>query len=164
MNDNQMINHFPTHYELTRKDLMVKNVKRYRRELEREGSPLAARDATGRYIHLDFLPTTFMLPADYNLFVEEFRRNPNTTWILKPAGRSQGVGQELDNMFVHLTNVSIRTRRRSTNNVHGGKWPMRTLRLYLEGTRGKTSTDKLFTDITCAGGSLPQGCRSHHGV
>ncbi|ROT68069.1 tubulin-tyrosine ligase, partial [Penaeus vannamei] len=34
------------------------------------------------------------------------------------------------------------------NNVHGGKWPMRTLRLYLEGTRGKTSTDKLFTDIT----------------
>lgn len=48
---------------------------------------------TGRYIHLDFLPTTFMLPADYNLFVEEFRRNPNTTWILKPAGRSQGVGQ-----------------------------------------------------------------------
>lgn len=44
----RMINHFPTHYELTRKDLMVKNVKRYRRELEREGSPLAARDATGK--------------------------------------------------------------------------------------------------------------------
>ncbi|RXG69176.1 hypothetical protein Avbf_05370 [Armadillidium vulgare] len=33
-----------------------------------------------------------MLPADYNLFVEEFRRRPNTTWILKPAGRSQGAG------------------------------------------------------------------------
>lgn len=43
----RMINHFPTHYELTRKDLLVKNIKRYRRELEREGSPLAARDATG---------------------------------------------------------------------------------------------------------------------
>ena len=43
----RMINHFPTHYELTRKDLLVKNIKRYRRELEREGSQLAARDSTG---------------------------------------------------------------------------------------------------------------------
>ncbi|XP_076029175.1 tubulin tyrosine ligase-like 1B [Oratosquilla oratoria] len=230
MNDNQMINHFPTHYELTRKDLLVKNVKRHRRDLEREGSALAARDSSGRYIHLDFLPTSFMLPADYNLFVEEFRRNPNTTWILKPAGRSQGVGiflvnklaqikkwsrdtkssfnpalvkdtyvisryidnplliggkkfdlrmyvlvtsyrplkaylfksgfcrfctvryqqaaQELDNMFVHLTNVSIQKHGEEYNSVHGGKWPVRTLRLYLESTRGKERTDKLFADVT----------------
>ncbi|ROT68063.1 tubulin-tyrosine ligase [Penaeus vannamei] len=42
----------------------------------------------------------------------------------------------------------FRNTGREYNNVHGGKWPMRTLRLYLEGTRGKTSTDKLFTDIT----------------
>ncbi|XP_063843784.1 polyglutamylase complex subunit TTLL1-like isoform X2 [Scylla paramamosain] len=110
MNDNQMINHFPTHYELTRKDLLVKNIKRYRRELEREGSPLAARDATGRYIHLDFLPTTFMLPADYNLFVEEFRRNPNTTWILKPAGRSQGVGIFLVNKLAQIKKWSRDTK------------------------------------------------------
>ena len=31
---------------------MVKNIKRYRRDLERDGSPLAERDETGRYIHL----------------------------------------------------------------------------------------------------------------
>lgn len=37
-----------------------------------------------------------MLPADYNLFVEEFRRCPNTTWILKPAGKSQGVGEGIN--------------------------------------------------------------------
>ena len=43
-----------------------------------------------------------MLPADYNLFVEEFRRKPNTTWILKPAGKSQGVG----NIFSILTGKS----------------------------------------------------------
>ena len=47
-----MVCHFPNHYELTRKDCMVKNIKRYRRDLERDGSPLAERDETGRYIHL----------------------------------------------------------------------------------------------------------------
>jgi len=35
----------------------------------------------------DCIPVTFMLPADYNLFVEEFRKNPSTTWIMKPAGK-----------------------------------------------------------------------------
>jgi len=35
----------------------------------------------------DFIPQTYMLPADYNLFVEEFRKNPNTTWIMKPCGK-----------------------------------------------------------------------------
>lgn len=40
LNDSQMVNHFPNHYELTRKDLMVKNLKKYRRELEKEGSDL----------------------------------------------------------------------------------------------------------------------------
>jgi tubulin polyglutamylase TTLL9 len=32
----QRINHFPNHYELTRKDLLIKNLKRARRQLERE--------------------------------------------------------------------------------------------------------------------------------
>ena len=27
----------------------------------------------GRYLYLDFIPTTFILPADYNMFVEEYR-------------------------------------------------------------------------------------------
>ena len=47
MNDFQMINHFPNHYELTRKDTMVKNIKRYRRDLEREGNPLAEKSQEG---------------------------------------------------------------------------------------------------------------------
>ena len=47
-----LICHFPNHYELTRKDLMVRNIKRYRRELEHDGNPLAERDEHGHYIHL----------------------------------------------------------------------------------------------------------------
>ena len=80
LGDHQLINHFPNHYEITRKDLMVKNVKRYRKELQREG-----RDTSV----LDFVPTTFVLPGDYALFAEEYRRKPNTTWILKPSARAR---------------------------------------------------------------------------
>ena len=36
----------------------------------------------------DFVPVTYLLPADYTLFVEEFRRNPNAMWIMKPTSRS----------------------------------------------------------------------------
>lgn len=228
LNDNQVISHFPNHYELTRKDLMVKNIKRYRKDLEREGNALAEKDENGKYVHLDFIPVTFVLPADYNMFVEEFRKNPSSTWIMKPCGKSQGVGiflinklsqlkkwsrdsasfnpatvkesyvisryidnplliggrkfdlriyvlvtsfrplklyvyqlgfcrfchvkytcsvSELDNIFVHLTNVSIQKRGEEYNSVHGGKWTIQNLRLYLEGIRGKETTDKLFDKI-----------------
>lgn len=62
-----MINHFPNHYELSRKDLLVKNIKRYRKDLERDGSLLAEKSDVNsggtRYLYLDFVPTTFVLPA-----------------------------------------------------------------------------------------------------
>ena len=48
----RVINHFPNHMELTRKDLMVKNIKRYRKELDKENSPLTEKDEFGRFIHL----------------------------------------------------------------------------------------------------------------
>ncbi|KXJ10393.1 probable tubulin polyglutamylase TTLL1 [Exaiptasia diaphana] len=228
--DDQVINHFPNHYELTRKDLMMKNIKRYRKELEKDNNPLAEKDELGRYLHLDFIPVTFILPADYNLFVEEFRKYPSSTWIMKPTNRSQGKGiflinrlsqlkkwskdskgtplmhvtgrdaymisryidnplliggkkfdlriyvtvtsfrplkayvyrhgfcrfctvqynaslSELDNVFIHLTNVAIQKHGDDYNSQHGGKWTVKNLRLYLEGTRGKELTDKLFDDI-----------------
>ncbi|XP_063240257.1 polyglutamylase complex subunit TTLL1 isoform X2 [Bacillus rossius redtenbacheri] len=231
MNDNQMINHFPNHYELSRKDLLVKNIKRYRKELEREKDPLADRGGSGgRYLFLDFVPVTFVLPADYNMFVEEYRKNPQSTWIMKPCGKSQGAGiflinklsklkrwsresktpfnptlvkesyvisryidnplliggkkfdlrmyvlvtsfrplkaylfklgfcrfctvkydtsiQELDNMYVHLTNVSVQKHGGEYNCMHGGKLSMQNLRLFLESTRGKEVTEKLFASIS----------------
>lgn len=64
----RLINHFPNHYELSRKDLLVKNIKRYRKDLERDGSPLAEKVSDGamngpKYLYLDFIPVTFVLPA-----------------------------------------------------------------------------------------------------
>uniref|UniRef100_A0A182FZS6 Polyglutamylase complex subunit TTLL1 n=3 Tax=Nyssorhynchus TaxID=44543 RepID=A0A182FZS6_ANOAL len=235
MHDNQLINHFPNHYELSRKDLLVKNIKRYRKDLERDGNALAEKTEANipggsKYLYLDFIPITFVLPADYNMFVEEYRKNPQSTWIMKPCGKSQGAGiflinklsklkrwsreaktsfhpqigkesyvisryienplliggkkfdlrlyvlvtsfrplkaylfrlgfcrfctvkydtsvTELDNMYVHLTNVSVQKHGGEYNNHHGGKWSVQNLRLYLEGTRGKEVTDKLFGSIT----------------
>jgi tubulin polyglutamylase TTLL1 len=88
LNDQQVLNHFPNHYELTRKDLMVKNIKRYKKEIEKENNLLAQRDEVPYTISFDFIPQTYVLPGEYSLFVEEFHRNPNLTWIVKPASRS----------------------------------------------------------------------------
>eukprot|EP00041_Stephanoeca_diplocostata_P030678 m.935603 g.935603 ORF g.935603 m.935603 type:complete len:166 (+) comp23804_c0_seq22:1245-1742(+) len=54
---------------------------------------------------------------------------------------------DLDNMFVHLTNVAIQKHGSNYNNVHGGKWSLQNFSRYLQGTRGKVASDKLFQDI-----------------
>ena len=54
---------------------------------------------------------------------------------------------ELDNLFVHLTNVSIQKNADDYNSQHGGKWTLESLKLYLTSTRGKDVTEKLFDDI-----------------
>ncbi|XP_029110255.1 probable tubulin polyglutamylase TTLL9 [Scleropages formosus] len=85
MEEHVRICHFRNHYELTHKNLMVKNLKRYRKTLEREAGRLEAAKC-------DFFPRTFVLPSEYPLFVEEFKRSPGNTWIMKPVARSQGKG------------------------------------------------------------------------
>lgn len=88
----QLLNHFPNHYELTRKDLMCKNIKRYRKDLEKDNHPLAEKDENGNSKYLDIIPMTYILPGDYAIFSEEFKKNPNGTWIMKPSAKSQGQG------------------------------------------------------------------------
>ena len=46
---------------------------------------------------------------------------------------------ELDNLFVHLTNVAIQKHGEEYNDTHGGIWSIKNLRLFLEGTFGKAS-------------------------
>ena len=64
---------------------MVKNLKRMRKQLERT-------DSLSEAAKYNFFPATFVLPSEYGLFLEEFKRNPHTTWIMKPIGRAQGKG------------------------------------------------------------------------
>ncbi|KAH7817177.1 putative tubulin polyglutamylase TTLL1 [Monocercomonoides exilis] len=86
LQDNQILNHFPTHYEITRKDNLIKNLKRYRRELIRENKLHLVGDI------LDYVPCTYNLPTDLPLFFDEYRKRPRSTWIVKPSSLSQGQG------------------------------------------------------------------------
>lgn len=82
----------PIHHpaQLTRKNYMVKNLKRFRKQLEREAGKLEAAKC-------DFFPKTFEMPCEYHLFVEEFRKNPGITWIMKPvSAQGQGLGGKGD--------------------------------------------------------------------
>ncbi|KAL1524709.1 hypothetical protein AB1Y20_019593 [Prymnesium parvum] len=97
LSDAQRINHFRNHYELTRKDNLVKNLKRTQRHLLREGRD----DEAAAY---DFFPGTYVLPADYGLFVEEFKTHPpGSIWIMKPTGSAQGKGIFLFNKLSQVT-------------------------------------------------------------
>jgi len=67
-----------------------RNIRRYRRELLKSGNSIA-ECVRGTFLYLDFIPSTYVLPVDYNLFLEEYRKNPST-WIVKPSGKSRGSG------------------------------------------------------------------------
>ncbi|KAK2963300.1 putative Tubulin glycylase 3B [Blattamonas nauphoetae] len=86
LGDHQLINHFPNHHEITRKDFLIRNLKRYHRELAREGLLQTVGDI------LDYVPCTFNIPIDLPLFFDEYRKRPRSTWIVKPGALSQGQG------------------------------------------------------------------------
>ena len=81
----QRVNHFRNHYELTRKDLLVKNLKRHKKQLAKEGKH-------EEVLLYDFFPPTLVLPAEYSIFVESYKKNPGSIWIMKPIAKSQGKG------------------------------------------------------------------------
>lgn len=217
----QKINHFRNHYELTRKDLMVKNLKRFKKQLTKEGK-------TGEEHSLDFYPTTHNLPSDYSLFVEEFKKNPGSVWIMKPIARAQGRGiflftklsqisqwkndfrwkpespqadpyvvqkyilrplliggkkfdlriyvlvtsyspltvylyrdgfarfthhrystniDDITNSFMHLTNVAVQKTSVNYDDQLGGKWDLRSLKIYLMSRYGQEEVSEAFTGI-----------------
>lgn len=223
LNDLQIVNHFPTYYELCRKDQMAKNIKKYKKSLIKDGKNIE---------YLDFLPLTFVLPGDMSIFIEEFKKAPNSLWILKPSNKSQGQGivlvnklnkikklsfqtktvtennttvtinetyviskylenpllvsgkkfdmriyvlvtsfhplkvylyrqgfcrftnekysldvNEIDNIFIHLTNVAIQKKYEKYNSSHGGKWSLKNLEMFLEMNFGYDKAEKCFNDI-----------------
>lgn len=217
--DNQLVNHFPNHYELTRKDLMYKNVKRHSRDSSFSASVVNSRGD----VHLmDLVPATYSVASDLSLLSEEFRRRSGL-WIVKPTNRSQGRGIFIigkwsqltrwlrekaaaddtnpfivsryvdpplliggrkfdlrlyvlvlsykplvaylhrqgfarfcstkyspanideDDLGCHITNVALQKHDAHYNSVHGGKWPLANVMLYLQGAFGH-HTAQCFSD------------------
>ena len=89
LGSNQRVNHFRNHFQLTRKDNLARNIRRAKREAEKDGKV----DEVAR---LDIIPHTFLLPTEYPLFVQHFKKESLTsnqnTYIMKPIGKSQGKG------------------------------------------------------------------------
>ena len=56
-------------------------------------------------LQYDFFPVTYLLPMEYGVFVEDFKRQADKPiWIAKPTGRAQGRGIFL---FTDLREVKI---------------------------------------------------------
>ena len=70
----------------------------------------------------DFVPTQFTLPADYALFVEEFKRaqasSSSSTWIMKPIGRAQGKGIFIIRKLSQISDWKSKVRRAN----QGRRW------------------------------------------
>ncbi|KAI9986419.1 hypothetical protein PInf_025362 [Phytophthora infestans] len=104
LENSQRVNHYRNGRELCRKDLLIKNLKRAKRQMDKKArsddATLSELDsALGSY---DFFPATYILPGEYAIFVEEFKRNQGV-WIMKPIGKAQGKGIFL---FTKLSQIS----------------------------------------------------------
>ena len=55
--------------------------------------------------------------------------------------------EDLENPYIHLTNVAIQKHGADYNDKHGNKFHLSNLRLYLESTYGFAATEQLFDDI-----------------
>ncbi len=71
----------------------------------------------------DFIATSFVLPQDYALFQEEFKKQPGSVWIMKPAGRAQGKGIFLINKMSQIPTQWKKDHRliQASSNAQSGK-------------------------------------------
>lgn len=83
---------------------MYRNLKRYKKLLLKSNKIDEAKLCDG-------MPLTYELPNDFRLFAEEYHKQPGSTWIVKPAGRSQGKGTIIsDRIYVHVYAVILGLR------------------------------------------------------
>lgn len=70
---------------------MIRNIKRFKPAVK------SAQLVNGSFVdlHNAIVPTTYILPQEYSLFVEEFNKDQSQKWIFKPSNQSQGKGIQI---------------------------------------------------------------------
>lgn len=68
LNPNNRLNHFRNYYELCRKDLLIKNIKKHIKILQKDGK----KEEADLY---NFMPLSYTLPSEYSIFFEEFKKH-----------------------------------------------------------------------------------------
>ena len=84
----QKINHFPKSHEITKKDCLFKNLSRMQ--------------AIHGLKHFQFVPKTYLIPQDAPDLTAEIDANPDSLWIVKPSGSSQGKGIFITNRVADI--------------------------------------------------------------
>lgn len=77
INYNQKYNHFPSTFQLGRKDNLYKHIKYFKRLFP------------DLY---NFVPSTYIIPSDGKNFEFNFKKNRKAIWIVKPVNMSRGRG------------------------------------------------------------------------
>ena len=77
---NQKFNHFPSTYQIGLKDNMYKHFKLYKKLFPKL---------------YNFVPDTYILPNDAEIFENIYKKNKKSLWIVKPVNMSRGRGVHL---------------------------------------------------------------------
>ena len=77
INRNQKYNHFPSTFQLGRKDNLYKHIKAFKKQF---------------HTLYNFIPITYIIPTDIKDFENNFKRNKKALWIVKPVNLSRGRG------------------------------------------------------------------------
>jgi tubulin polyglutamylase TTLL5 len=85
----QKVNHFPRSIEVTRKDLLYKNL---------------AKMQSVYKSYFNFFPMSYLLPNETTFLQEAFDKN-NMTLIVKPVASSQGRGIFVTNNLQEVNNI-----------------------------------------------------------
>ena len=112
LNNRQIINHYINFAELTKKDTMVKNFKKSRKEVH--SKVLIQPDGKEFVLDAEIIPKTYILPQEYTMFMEEFCKTKNKKWIFKPASSSQGKGIQLINKVSAARNLQHSFNRKNS--------------------------------------------------
>ena len=90
LNEMVKINQFPAMHELGRKDNLFKNYAAMRKKFGKTD--------------FNFMPLTFMLPADKKKIVSYMKKHPDQFWIIKPPNLFCGMGIRVINKFSDIPN------------------------------------------------------------